>query len=32
MVENENCNPKLDRLRALMEEQGIHAFVCFHMD
>ena len=25
-------NPKLDRLRALMEENGLHAFVCFHED
>ena len=25
-------NPKLDRLRTLMEEKGIQAFVCFHMD
>ena len=33
MVEAEQAaNPKLDRIRALMEEVGLHAFVCFHMD
>lgn len=26
------ANHKLDRLRALMEERGLQAFVCFHMD
>ena len=26
------ANPKLDRIRSLMEEQGLQAFVCFHMD
>ena len=32
MVEGAVNNPKLDKLRALMEEQGIQAFICFHMD
>ncbi len=26
------ANPKLDRLRSLMEERGLQAFACFHMD
>ena len=25
-------NPKLDELRAKMTEQGVDAYVCFHMD
>jgi len=28
----ENSNPKLTKLRALMQERGLQAFVCFHMD
>ena len=28
----QSSNPKLDKLRALMEERGLAAFVCFHMD
>ena len=31
MVEG-GANPKLDRIRAIMEERGLHAFVCFHGD
>ena len=30
MVESDN--PKLNRIRALMDEHGLQAFVCFHMD
>ena len=32
MVDAASSNPKLTKMRALMEEQGIQAFVCFHMD
>jgi len=32
MVDAAVNNPKLDKIRALMEENGIQAFVCFHMD
>ena len=28
----ESTNPKLDSLRAKMQEEDIQAFVCFHMD
>ena len=31
MVEQQ-AQSKLDRIRAKMTEQGLHAFVCFHMD
>jgi len=26
------ANPKLAKMRALMETHGVQAFVCFHMD
>ncbi len=32
MVDAGGANPKLDKIRAHMQEQGVQAYVCFHMD